>query len=158
MKRALKNISIIVLLFFVQQLYFQGTQKNPWNALLGDVKVKYAFSLKYKGYMHKPKFGDKLQALDGKVITLRGFMLPADIKDEVFILSHNPSSSCYFCNGAGIESIVELRPPDDELRHFRRLKTDNYIEVKGRLRLNAKDYEHLIYILDDAEYVRLIKR
>lgn len=149
-----KNILIITALFFVKINY---AQNNTWNTLLDDIKVRYIYSPKYKGYISKPKFGDKLLALDGKVITLRGFFLPTDLTGKVFILSYNPSNMCFFCNGAGIESIIELYPKEDEIRLFKRLETDDYFEVKGRLRLNADDFDHLIYILDEADFIKEIR-
>lgn len=148
---------ILILLFSAQFVFALGNEKeNVWNTLLNDVKIKYAYSIKYNGLLPKPKFGKKLQALDGQIITIAGFFMPVDMTGDVFVLSYNPSNMCFFCNGAGIESIIELNPKEKWEARFNRLKTDNYFEVKGRLKLNAKDFEHLIYILDDVEFVRLI--
>ncbi len=148
---------VFVLLFFVPAVYSQGDQKNNlWDIILNDVKVRYAYSLKYDALLPKPRFGKKIKALEGEVVTLQGFFLPLDITGDIFVLSYNPSKMCFFCAGAGIESIIELNPKEDEIRRFKRLKTDSYFEVKGRLRLNAADYEHLIYILDEVEFIKLI--
>ena len=91
--------------------------------------------------------------MNGQNITLRGFFMPVDMTSNVYVLSYNPTNMCFFCNGAGIETIVELNPKQEDLRNFKRLEADNYFEVKGRLRLNADDYEHLIYILDEVEFL-----
>jgi hypothetical protein len=64
---------------------------------------------------------------------------------------------CFFCTGDGLQTIVELNVLPEHLQRFKRLKTDSYFEVKGKLKLNADNYEHLIYILDDVEFVKLIK-
>ena len=165
----MKNVKHIFLLLFLLFVFLQlkhaHTSFKPkvekgstWDILLNDVKVKYRYSVKYNALLPKPKFGSKLQAMNGKVITIRGFSLPVDMTGNVFVLSYNPSNMCFFCNGAGIESIIELNPEKDGLWRFKRLKTDNYYEVKGKLRLNVDDYDHLIYILDEAEFVQLIKR
>lgn len=39
----------------------------------------------------------------------------------------------------------------------KKLKTDDYIAIKGKLRLNNTDEEHLIYIVDDVEFIKRIK-
>lgn len=149
---------IFALLFFVQITNAQNKETSTtWDTLLNDVKVRYIYSVKYDALISKPKFGAQLQALNGQSITLRGFFMPIDMTGDLFVLSYNPSNMCFFCNGAGIESIVELNPAEDETKHFTKLKTDNYFEVEGTLRLNADDYDHLIYILDDVEFVELIK-
>ncbi len=151
--------TFIIFFLFVVIANAQNNQNfDAWNYLLDDIKVKYVFSPKYNAMISRPKFGDKLLALNGQVINVRGFFLPVDITGNVFVLSYNPSNMCFFCSGAGIESIVELQPTDRELVFFENLKTDNYFEARGKLILNADDYDHLIYILKDAELVRKIKQ
>jgi hypothetical protein len=158
-----KNSLILLFLIVVPVLCWgQKSQINfgsddAWETLLRDVKIKYAYSVKYNAMLPKPKFGDKLKALEGKIITLAGYSLPADLTGNVLLVSYNPMSMCFFCGGGGIESLVELLPVPEDKARFKRLNTDNYFEVKGRLRLNAKSYDHLVYILEDAEFVRMIK-
>jgi hypothetical protein len=158
MKRFINISCLIVLLFFSRQSYAQDSQKEIWSTLLYDVTIKYRYSIEYNAFMPKIKFGDKLKAMDGKKITLHGFYLPTDLTGMIFILSYAPSKMCFFCSGAGIESIVELNPKEEEKKKFEKLKTDNYFEVTGKLRLNADDNNHLIYILDDAEFIKIIQK
>jgi hypothetical protein len=149
---------LFALMLVAQQFSAQNPPKiDPWNLLLNDVKVKYSFSFQYDGLMPKPKFGSKLMELNGKQISLQGFFLPVDLTGDVFVLSYNPMSSCFFCNGSGIQTIVELIPAEGQEQRLKRLKTDNFFEVKGKLKLNPNDYTHLIYILENAEFVRLVR-
>lgn len=127
---------------------------NNWKLMLNDVRVRYNWSVKHGAYITRARFGEKVQQLDGKEITLKGFFLAADLTGNLFVLSANPMATCFFCGVAGIESVVEIEPHPDDLRIFKRLRTDNYIEVKGTLQLNPDDFERLIYILKD---VRLVK-
>ncbi len=129
-----------------------------WNTLLSDIKVRYGYSMTYETVLPKPKFGKVLKELDGKEISIRGYFLPVDMTGDVFVLSYMPSNMCFFCSGAGIESIIELLPADEANNKFKDLKTDNYFEAKGTLKLNANNYEHLVYILTDAEFVKVIKK
>ena len=130
---------------------------KAWDLFMNDVKVKYRFSLKYQAMLPKAKFGDALEKMNGKEITVNGFYLPEDMTGYIFVLSRNPSAMCFFCSGAGIETIIEMNMEEDEMNKFKKLKTDDYIAIKGTLRLNDTDEEHLIYIVDDVELVKKIK-
>ena len=66
--------------------------------------------------------------------------------NKVIILSKFPYSQCFFCGGAGPESVAEIyfsskRP---------RLKADQLITVTGLLKLNALDINHMNFILENA--------
>ncbi|TVQ09783.1 MAG: hypothetical protein EA361_15025 [Bacteroidetes bacterium] len=130
---------------------------DTWEVLLHDVRMRYRFSVEYNSFVHVPRFGDKIREKEGAEITLRGFFLPADVTGEAFVLSYVPMQMCFFCAGAGIESVVELHSLLTHQIRFRRLNTDDFIEVRGKLRLNRNDLDHLIYILDDAELLQVIK-
>lgn len=125
-----------------------------WKLMLNDVKVRYSWSVKHGAYITRARFGEQVQQLDGKEVTLKGFFLAADLTGNLFVLSNNPMATCFFCGAAGIESVIEIEPHPDDLRIFKRLRTDNYIEVKGTLQLNPDDFERLIYILKDTRLVK----
>ena len=153
------KLTILLVLFLtISSLKAQNlTNEKVWNLLLNDVKIKYFYSLKYDALLPKPKFGEELKKLNGQSITIRGFFLPVDITGNVFVLSYNPMNMCFFCTGDGLQTIIELNPLPEHLQRLKRLKTDNYFEIKGKLKLNADNYEHLIYIMDEVEFVKLIK-
>lgn len=154
-----KTIALLLLTIVVQiNLSAQTSKTNDaWDLLLNDVKVRFLYSITYNTYLPRPKFGKELKQLNGAEITVKGFFLPVDVTGSVFVLSYNPMNTCFFCTGSGIETIIELNPKDDHIKKFKNLKTDNYIQVEGTLKLNAKDYEHLVYVLDNVELVKVIK-
>jgi hypothetical protein len=156
----MRKIVVFILFIFLVQIHAaaQNSEKDKaWDLLLKDVKIRYLYSLTYDTYLPKPKFGQDLKMLDGQEITIKGFFLPVDVTGTVFVISYNPMVSCFFCTGSGIETIIEINPTEEEVERFKKLKTDNYIQVKGRLRLNAKDYTHLVYVLDNVELEQIIK-
>jgi len=108
-----------------------------------------AFTPKYfdevDAYFEVPTFDKELLAMQGKEISLTGYAIPFD-SDSVFMLSALPFASCFFCGGAGPETVAEvaLQVPDDNLI------LDEYITVKGKLKLNDTDIQHLNFILIDA--------
>jgi hypothetical protein len=156
MRFKLKILTVLLLsvtLYESAGAQFTDSDQN-WKLMLSDVRVRYTWSVKYGAYITRARFGEQVQELDGKEIMLKGFFLAADLTGDLFVLSSNPMATCFFCGVAGIESVVEMEPHPDDLRLFKRLRTDNYIEVKGTLELNPDDFERLIYILKD---VRLTK-
>lgn len=155
----LKIFSLILVVFLVSQDNDLEDHYNneEWNILLNDVRMRYRYSVEYNTFLQVPRFGNTLKQMDEQEIVLRGFFLPADVTGDAFVLSHVPMQMCFFCAGAGIESVVEIHSVVSHNIRFRRLSTDDFIEVKGRLRLNQDDLDHLIYILEDAELVRIIR-
>jgi len=136
----------------------KASSDTIWDVLLNDIKIKHYYSTKYNGLMPRPKFGREVKALNGQTITVRGFFLPIDVTNDMFVLSYNPMNMCFFCTGDGYQTILELNVLPKYLARFKKLKTDNYFEVRGKLRLNQNNYEHLFYILDDVEFIELIKQ
>ena len=77
---------------------------------------------------------------------ISGYVLPMDVSGEAYVLSAFPFASCFFCGGAGQESVVELR-----LKNFSQsFETDEFLSFTGVLKLNKEELE-LNYILDVAE-------
>lgn len=148
---------LIIMLFLAQGTNLMALDGDPdknWELMLSDVKVRYTWSAKHEAYITRARFGEQVQQLDGKEITLRGFFLAADLTGNLFVLSYNPMATCFFCSAAGIETVVEIEPHPDDLRLFKRLRTDNYIEVKGILQINPDNFERLVYILKEARVTK----
>lgn len=125
-----------------------GQEANPWK-LLSDVKVENRFDASEGYEVSYPVFGEKAKSLDGKIITVKGYMIPYEVYlgPKYFILSALPIAACFFCGGAGPETVMEVFTKDAiEL-------TDKTIQVRGRLELNPDDPDHMMYILRDAELV-----
>jgi len=131
---------------------------KTWEVLLTDVRMRYRFSVEHNSFVQVPRFGNTLKALEGTEIVLQGFFLPADVTGDAFVLSFVPMQMCFFCAGSGIETVVELHASVSHQARFRRLNTDDFIEVRGRLKLNPNDLDHLIYILEDAELMRVVSK
>ena len=99
-----------------------------------------------------PVFSKELEELDGKEITLTGHYLPLDLEGNRIVISKLPYASCFFCGGGvGQESVAEVEFSSVQ-RPFR---LDELVTVKGRLKLNIDDYEHLVFIIEDAKTIQL---
>ncbi len=142
----LKRSFTVILLFILLSSYLgatDGCNSDIWKILL---KVKYSFI----GDKYKPSFSDQLKALDHKKITISGYMYPLDEAktQQYFMLSYYPIKVCFFCGGAGPESIIEVNTKKP-------IKlTTKKIKFTGTLRLNPDDPDRMFFILLDAEQVK----
>lgn len=94
-----------------------------------------------------PTFPTKVKMLEGKEIELSGYFLPLDIGNKNIVISENPYASCFFCGGnVGAETVAEIQFKGPAPR----FKLDEIVHVKGRLKLNERDLDHLTFILSDA--------
>lgn len=126
-----------------------------WQAL-NDVTWKRSYVKALDGYYDVARFGASIEALNNKEILIKGFYVPIDMEGKIFALSKSPSNMCFFCGTGGIETVMEIFVKKGH-KELKRVKTDKYIEIKGILRLNRNDPYHLMYMLYDAELVRVIK-
>ncbi|MEM6736303.1 MAG: hypothetical protein AAGC64_02830 [Bacteroidota bacterium] len=128
---------LLIVLFF--------TQLSGWE-LLSSVEIEKSYD-KFLGIeIDQPNFSKQLKSFDGKLLTLEGFIIPLqqDSDQDYFVLSRFPYQSCFFCGGAGPETVVEVYS-NREFKH-----TDERVIVTGTLRLNDDNPLHLFYILEDC--------
>jgi hypothetical protein len=110
----------------------------PW-AVLADTTVDRHF---------KPTFAKYLKELDGKLVSLTGYMQPLSEELDVgsFMMIEYPVG-CWFCEMPEITGIVLVELPADKTTPF----TRGAVKVVGRLKLNATDPENFLYILNQAK-------
>lgn len=118
--------------------------------MLQDVTFEDVYMPNEDTYFLKPTFGESVQKLSNQMIEISGYIIPVDISAGMYVLSAYPFSACYFCGGAGPESVMELQFKEAPDKKF---KTDEYLKFRGRLRLNDTNLEQLNYVLLGAEYV-----
>lgn len=116
---------------------------------LGDVKFEYQYDEALNQWFGKPEFGEEVKSLNGKNIQIKGYVLPVDVEGEYYALSAFPYVSCFFCGGAGPESVMELKLKDPD----KKFTMDELLTFRGKLILNDKDFE-MTYVLAEAEVVQ----
>ena len=80
--------------------FAQSGNVNYWNALADVTFV----TKQTNGYeIELPKFGNKVMALQGKKISVKGYLIPLSESgsDSKYMLSSLPFNSCFFCGAAG---------------------------------------------------------
>lgn len=125
-------------------------QTDGW-ALFAKTKFDAKYNDKAGEYFLYPNFPEELKNLVGKDIDLEGYYLPIDVEGNAYIiLSKFPYSQCFFCGGAGPESIAEVTfkgTPE-------KFEPDQFIRIKGKLKLNEGDIEHGNFIVEQAILVK----
>lgn len=118
-------------------------QTVTW-ADLRAVKFEDRFYPDLEEYLLYPNFEPSVQALDGEGIRIEGYVIP--VEPGRYVLSANPFSSCFFCGGAGPESVIELELIQPGAMYV----TDEFKTFTGILSLNDSDVDKLNYVLHDA--------
>ena len=59
-------------------------------------------------------------------------------------------ASCFFCGGGGAETVAQIKiyPVPD---YF---EPDQFVKVKGKLKLNNTDLNYMNLILEDSELIK----
>jgi len=139
----------ILILIFLCGGITHAHSPDGWM-LFGKVKFNPRFFKEYNEYFVVPTFDSKIKSFEGTEITLRGHYLPMDLENNrVILLSKYPYSQCFFCGGAGPESVAEIVFPSKHPK----LKADQIITVVGKLQLNDIDVTHMNFILKDASLI-----
>lgn len=149
----------IFLFLLVCAIYLPANAQQPqavsWN-MLKDVNWSQKYISSLSGYYQMPEFGRQIEFLDNRPITIQGFYVPVDVEGTIFALSETPSYMCFFCGQGGIESVMEIYVKKGH-HDLKRVRTDRYIQIKGILNINRDDPEHLMYLLKDAELVKVVR-
>jgi hypothetical protein len=145
----IRNVTIALLVFlpgflFAQKGTYKGFPSLIWPKLYD---IKFETVKDNLGEYDKPIFSQAAKTLDGKRITVPGYMVPFEtgLKSAHFMLSSLPLNACFFCGGGGPETVIEVFLKKESTL------IDKPIEVTGTLKLNASNPDQMIYILQQAE-------
>ena len=113
---------------------------------LGKITFKKVYDELMGFKVDMPVFSDQIVALEGKEITVKGYIVPTEgyKSHKEFILSAFPYNMCFFCGGAGPETVMEVVSLEGV--EF----SADPIVLKGILRLNDNDINHLMYKVEEA--------
>jgi len=140
----------VILLGLLGVMSASFAQTDTWDTF-AKTKFEPKYYEKLGEYLFYPSFPADLKALEGKEITIEGFYVPFAPEDgEYIIISKYPMSQCFFCGGGGPESIAEVNFVKGQFK----FQTDDLITVKGKLKLNADNIDHVNFILTDAVLVK----
>jgi hypothetical protein len=143
----MKNVFLAIFLFMASIAVGQTTLKdNTWKTL-SKITFKKEFDEVLGLKIDVPVFAKEVKALEGKEVTVKGYIIPTDgYKSQTeFVFSAFPYNMCFFCGGAGPETVMEISSKQP-IQY-----TSEPVYLKGILKLNGADVNRLIYSLEKAE-------
>lgn len=145
----MKKLIFFILVLAVSATASAQTKPDSWN-LFAKTKFEPKYYEKIGEYLFYPEFSAELKALVGKEITVEGYYVPFAPEDgDYVIISKYPMSQCFFCGGAGPESIAEV----NFAKQPSKFQIDDLITVRGKLKLNTDNVDHVNFILEQAVLV-----
>jgi tetratricopeptide (TPR) repeat protein len=114
----------------------KGVNVLPWS-----VVTETTLDHKYR-----PTFPRYLKDLDGKKVTLDGYLQPLGDDLNAFLLVEYPIG-CWYCEQPETTAIILIDLPEGKTYSY----TRNQVHVRGKLTLNASDPENFLYTIRDAE-------
>jgi hypothetical protein len=126
-----------------------SAQESLWKTLAKlTYKKQYDEMLGFK--VDVPVFNEEIKKMEGKVVTIKGYIIPVEgyKGHKEFILSAFPYNMCFFCGGAGPETVMEVFAKEP-IKY-----TAEPVTLKGKLELNSSDINRLIYGLREVEQVK----
>ena len=131
---------------FAQKNTYKGFPSLIWPKLYDIEFVKAKDKL---GEFDRPVFSQAAKSLDGKKISIPGYMVPFEsgLRGNHFMFSSMPLNACFFCGVGGPETVIEVFVKSPV--NF----SEKPIEISGILKLNDKDPDRMIYILENTEII-----
>ena len=125
---------------------FASSAQGVWKSL---TEVSYKISEDQFGELYVPVFSENIKKLEGKEVEADGYIIPFEgmFKPEHIILSSLPLAECFFCGSGGPETVMEVMLTNP-IKY-----TSKRVKVRGKLTLNTKDPEKLMYILKEARLI-----
>ena len=137
----------LVLLFITVSNSAYSQLKLSWKDVIDVYAKEVSFSEKNPAIAIKGQ-GKSLKDIEGKVISITGYFLDLDPDGEWFMVSKNPFATCFFCGGAGPETVLELIKFKNVKRKF---KTDDIVEVTGTLKMIVENEDDVAFVLYDTK-------
>ena len=145
--------SILVLAFvFAATHQMHAQNENAWKTLSKiTFRKQYDDMLGFK--VDVPVFSDDVKKLAEQEVEIKGYIIPVEgYKSHTeFVFSAFPYNMCFFCGGAGPETVMEVYAKEP-IKY-----TAEAVAIRGKLELNDSDVNRLIYALRDAVLIEKIK-
>jgi len=120
-------------------------QESLWKTL-SKITYKQEYNELFGFKVDIPVFSEPIKALQGKEVTVKGYIIPIEgyKSHKEFMFSAFPYNMCFFCGGAGPETVMEVYASEPIAY------SAEQVVIKGKLTLNDDDINRMMYILDDV--------
>ena len=144
----MKKLLLLSLFALGTTLSIQAQDTNLWKTLSKiTYEKKFDDLLGFK--VDVPVFSKPIKDLEGQVVEVAGYIVPVEgYKSHTeFVFSAYPYNMCFFCGGAGPETVMEVSSTEP-IKY-----TTDKVRLRGKLTLNNDDINRLMYVLTDAVLV-----
>ncbi|MBC6992656.1 hypothetical protein QWY85_02630 [Neolewinella lacunae] len=144
----MRTLLLFCALLFAGQATLSAQSNNLWTTL-AKITYEKRFDDLLGFKVDVPVFAPEIKALEGKVVEVTGYIVPVEgYKSHTeFVFSAYPYNMCFFCGGAGPETVMEVTSKAPVKYSTERIR------LRGKLLLNDDDINRLMYVLIDAELV-----
>lgn len=143
----LRTLTSLLMLFIA--LPMNGQTTLEWSNL-ENVDFMEDYDRERQEWSLKAEFSEQIQGLNGQEIIITGYIIPLDVSGNVYALSAFAFSSCFFCGGAGPETVMGLEFTADPPR----MHTDDVVQLKGTLELHRTPGTEFHYMLTNVEIIK----
>ena len=149
MKKLLIFLIGLFILTLTAPLLAQSSSGNSMWKTLSKITYKKEYDEMLGFKIDVPVFSQDVLALEGKEVTITGYIIPVEgyKSHKEFIFSAYPYNMCFFCGGAGPETVMEVVATEAVPY------TADPVTIKGVLHLNATDINRLMYALEEVKKV-----
>jgi len=128
------KMKYLLILAFILPLQSALAQRMVEWSTLANVTFyrEYSAQFGFEVNVKPPRFAPEILALDGQNVKVRGYVIPVDVDLGLYMVSANPFANCFFCGGAGPETVVELFGAEK----FPRFNTDQVVTFQGKFQVN----------------------
>ena len=141
----LKHLFVLLLALQVSSFINEEPFNLSWKSL-SETSFSEYFNETKNIWTLEGVFPVSIRKLNGSDVKITGYVIQIDIKKRSYVLSAYPYSSCYFCGGAGPESIINLQLND--LKHH--IETDAIKTFSGVLDLQSRPKNGFYFTLINA--------
>lgn len=140
----MKIFTCFFLFLYTFTISLSAQTSIDWN-ILADVQFVETKEEAQDFTFNQATFGPLVSQFKDQEVSITGYMIPMDPMGLSYALSRNPNAVCFFCGGAGPETVVQL-----SFTTMKRYPTDARLTFKGFLQLNEQDINSLTYVLKEA--------
>jgi len=148
MKKRSKLLFLVLPILSLQTLTLSAQMSIDWINLADVTFEEKKDSVNAPLSYNQATFGASLEKLAGKEVSITGYMIPMDPMGITYVLSMNPNATCFFCGGAGPETVLQLNMKPSAIKRY---AIDARLTFKGILQMNEKDINSLTFVLNEAE-------
>jgi len=125
-------------------------QKSSIWKTLSKITYKQEYNELFGFKVDIPIFSEQIKSLENSEVKVKGYIIPIEgyKSHKEFMFSAFPYNMCFFCGGAGPETVMEVEAIEP-IEY-----SAEQVVIKGKLILNADDINRMMYILKDVELVK----